>query len=78
MKDVSLAVNRVRSDETKGVEYMTLQQKIYDERLEGREEGEKRLATLLQKMMEDQLDSEIPKVLQDDAFKKEMFEKYNL
>ncbi len=90
VKDVSMAVNNVRSDQAKGVEYMTLQQKIYDERLEAHEEGrkegikegikegEKRLELLLQKMMEDRLDSDIPRVIQDKKFKQEMFEKYNL
>lgn len=57
---------------------MTLQQKIYDERLEAREEGEARLELLLQKMMEDQLDSDISRVIRDKKFKQEMFEKYNI
>ena len=79
---VSAAVQEVRNDEKKGVEYMTIQQKLLDEKnlsfqegeaaglqkglqqglQKGLQKGEARFSALIQKMLKDNLSSEIPRL----------------
>ena len=87
---VSAAVQEVRNDEKKGVEYMTIQQKLLDEKnlsfqegeaaglQKGLQKGEARFSALIQKMLKDNLSSEIPRVTEDSEFRNAMYQKYNL
>ena len=88
---VSAAVQEVRNDEKKGVEYMTIQQKLLDEKnlsfqegeaaglqKEGLQKGEARFSALIQKMLKDNLSSEIPRLTEDSEFRNAMYQKYNL
>ena len=91
---VSAAVQEVRNDEKKGVEYMTIQQKLLDEKnlsfqegeaaglqkglQQGLQKGEARFSALIQKMLKDNLSSEIPRLTEDSEFRNAMYQKYNL
>jgi flagellar biosynthesis/type III secretory pathway protein FliH len=70
------------------VEYMTIQQKLLDEKnlsfqegeaaglQKGLQKGEARFSALIQKMLKDNLSSEIPRVTEDSEFRNAMYQKY--
>ena len=72
----------MKADRNLEVKYMTIAEYMEDEmaerRSEMREEGGEAMLTLITRMMADGIENPVERLLADEAYRKEMLDKYNL
>lgn len=78
ISDMDYALQKARSNEEWRNDYMTLELLKQEERMEGRKEGENALISLLNSLREQNREDEIPLVLNNESYRKKLYEEFGL
>ena len=78
IKKIHKKVTEVKLSKKMEVEYMTLYMRDMENREEGREEGQARMAALTEHLLEENRTDDLKRALKDIVFRNELFEQYGI